>query len=664
MPRSTVLMACVLLSACNGDATPATSPGDETGDGDSTQGASSTDQIESSSSEAGTTGPSPSTGVGVDSTTDEGSSSDGVPSNSPVANDDQFEVPQSQLPLIVPAATGLLPNDEDRDGDPLEVTRADASSARGAAVNVAPDGGFTYDPPPSIWGEDSFSYSIRDPDGNEATATVRVLVRATALSLSLVAQGNGGFVIQGESSSDFAGSAVDGGRDVDGDGIIDLLVGAFGATPSGGASGRTYMVSGGGSRMTVSLTSVAAGNGGFAIDGEAVGDVSGEAARLAGDVNGDGLGDIIVGARGSDALGSESGRAYVVFGTAAAGPIALSGLGAGGFIIDAQGAGDRCGLSVSGIGDVDGDGLDDLIVGCPYGLDGEQTGHTYVVFGKADATPVALADVALGVGGFAIVGEDGGDRSGFSVDAAGDVNGDGLDDVVLGALRADPQGSSSGRAYVVFGKADTAAVPLVAVVGGVGGFAIDGAASGDRSGRAVAGAGDVDGDGLADVIIGAPDVGSDAGAAYVVLGKADGQLVSLGSLANDGAGFVLDGAFEDEAGTAVSGASDVDGDGLADVIVGAPGSNGGGFDSGRAYVVFGKADLLPIDLSTLPDGDGLLGFAIDGAGPDHSAAGAVRGVRDFDGDGLGDLLIGATGATVPGPFAGAAYLVHGVRRHF
>ena len=201
---------------------------------------------------------------------------------------------------------------------------------------------------------------------------------------------------------------------------------------------------------------------------------------------------------------------------------------------------------------------------------------------------------------------------------AGDVNGDGYADLIVGAYGADNNGrADSGSAYVLFGKASGFANIDLASLGASDGYRIDGAVGSDRCGYSVSTAGDVNGDGYADLIVGAycadNNGRSSSGSAYVLFGKASGfaniDLASLG--ASDG--YRIDGAVAgDQCGHSVSTAGDVNGDGYADLIVGAYGAdNNGRADSGSAYVLFGKASgFANIDLASLGASDG---YRIDGA---------------------------------------------------
>jgi Ca2+-binding RTX toxin-like protein len=426
------------------------------------------------------------------------------------------------------------------------------------------------------------------------------------------------------------------------------------------------------------------GLNGFEISGSGIYDQAGSSVASAGDVNGDGFADIIVGAPGVPftAWGQTTDyAAYVVFGrgredspepsyiqTQYLEPtegfrIVLSGSVGGGF------GGSEGGFAVSSAGDFNGDGFDDVMVSVPSygaswspytgGVDGK--GATYIVFGKAGG----FTDVTLGsttssdwirIDGAAV-----GDRTGQSVASLGDINGDGFDDVVIGAPYADVNGRwSSGIGYVVYGNASGANIDL-AHFDASHGFRIIGAQFGS-AGYSVSVAGDVNGDGLVDLLIGAPEsaVGGVyfAGSTYLVYGSNSGADVDLANL-TPSQGIRIDGTGTGESGSSVASAGDINGDGIVDLVIGAPdASPNGREEAGAAYVIFGKTGgLSNINLTNLAPSDG---FRITGAAAGDQAGYSVSSAGDFNGDGFADIIIGAPYADPDGRTnSGSAYVIFG-----
>jgi hypothetical protein len=408
------------------------------------------------------------------------------------------------------------------------------------------------------------------------------------------------------------------------------------------------------------------GSDGFKLSGVATFDMTGRAVSDAGDINGDGFDDIIIGAGYASKGGLLSGAAYVVFGHAGGFPanLDLAQLnGSNGFLLAGAAPFELAGEFATGAGDINGDGIDDLIVGArlasPNGL---FSGAAYVVFGHTGAFSPSISLGALnGVNGFRIVGAAGGDQSGYSVSDAGDVNGDGYDDVIVGTAHNIPGANGLGAAYVVFGHAGGFPATLnLSTLNGTNGFEIEGSEADDRAGRRTSGAGDINGDGYDDLIIGAQlsDVnGESSGSAYVVFGHAGDFSASINVASLDGAnGFQLVGAAADDlTGRAVSSAGDLNGDGYGDLVIGAIGVNIGGKNSGAAYVVFGhEGGFDPVvNLSELSGSDG---FALFGGDAGQETGRRVSSAGDINADGFDDLIIGAPGT---GATTGAAYVVYG-----
>ncbi|MEI2732952.1 MAG: integrin alpha [Dermatophilaceae bacterium] len=358
-----------------------------------------------------------------------------------------------------------------------------------------------------------------DPRGNNEGSAYVLFGSTSPGPVDLATPSADWIRIDGAHTDDHVGTRVAGAGDVNNDGYDDVVVGSAFLSPNGPASGGAYVVYGSAHPVTVDLASPH--TWGFEIEGGAAVDFAGAVAG-AGDVNNDGFGDVVVGARGVDANGDGAGASYVIYGRGDGHTIDLGALAVtDGFRIDGAAASDNCGYAVAGAGDLNADGYDDVIVSShnasPDAL--SKAGSAQVVYGAVGRTVVDLSDP--GPAAVRLDGAAAGDMTGWSVAGIGDVNRDQRPDVLIGAPWADPSGQlRAGSTYVVLGDLATPQLDLASL--GAAGVRIDGAAAGDESGTSVAGAGDINGDGSGDVLIGAPlaDPGGrfDAGQAYLVLG--------------------------------------------------------------------------------------------------------------------------------------------------
>ena len=421
-----------------------------------------------------------------------------------------------------------------------------------------------------------------DPDGRSAAGESYVVFGSTAgfpatLDMLRLRPGGGGdgsrgFVLKGVHEFDSSGASVSSAGDVNGDGIDDVIIGAPRADPHGHASaGESFVVFGRatgfpGAIELADLFSARGGDGsaGFVLKGREAIDSAGISVSNAGDVNGDGIDDIVIGALYAGPEPDQQfppGAAYVVFGRTTGFPPEFElrtllqnqgGDGSEGVVLICAASRDFCGTSVSGAGDVNGDGIDDLIIGGPGNFIYGHPGHSYVVFGRTTGFPATIALRTLlpanggdGSEGFVLTGIDVYDFAGHSVSRAGDVNGDGIDDLLIGAYGADADPSKRrmrGESFVLFGR--TTGFPaalslgsLFPAAGGDGseGFVLMGTAIYDRSGYSVSDAGDVNGDGIEDLLVGSPAaIFSDQSynETYVVFGRTSGfpAVFELGSL--------------------------------------------------------------------------------------------------------------------------------------
>jgi hypothetical protein len=456
--------------------------------------------------------------------------------------------------------------------------------------------------------------------------------------------------IEGNQTEAWIGSAVASAGDVNGDGYSDLIVGGY-AFDAGQTDEGVALVYHGAADVT-GTTSAAM------VPGHAY-SVMGRALDAAGDLNGDGFGDVIVSKPGFDGDPANTGWVLVFYGS-------LTGLDTDSPVeLVQEDQYYTYGMSISGAGDVNGDGYDDIIISA-YTYFGSP-GKAYVYYGSATGISQNSKSMLAGVTGDPIFG--------FKVDKAGDLNGDGFADVVIAATSYPGGDIQYGAAYVYYGSVDgLGATPKIFVgtvpggeyaggvcgVGDVNGDSYDdlliasgvatesdskvmifhGSATGVddtpaitltgeplniRIGITTSSGGDINGDGYGDILIGSTPKTGGKGIALIYYGSSSG--ISSGNRTvlqiNQNWGF----------GRAVSTAGDVNGDGYSDVLVGAPAyvPQNSPHSVGIAYLYRGT----PAGIATTPD------FSIVGMDEDEGLGSAVAGAGDVNGDGYGDVLVGA-----------------------
>lgn len=468
----------------------------------------------------------------------------------------------------------------------LRIARITGGLSFGAAVATAGD----------VNGDGFADIIIGAPNANQALVYSGSSL-ATAPTILVTLTGTGQF-----------GATVDTAGDVNGDGFSDIIVGAPGKN-------EAYIYLGSATSISNTPALTLTGTGAF-----------GTAVSTAGDVNGDGFSDIIVGAPTYEQPSSliESGAAFVYYGSSAG--IVASSVVTLSITIPSPVDGDRFGATVSTAGDLNGDGLTDLVIGAPGRASG--TGEVHLYYGRIGSlSPSPNRTLAAPAGTTSF---------GAAVNTAGDLNGDGLSAIIVGAPTTDGAGTLRGRALLYAG----AATPVQATAN----LSLSRAGQ-PRSvafGHSFTAAGDLNGDGFGDVAIAAPN--SDA--VYLLYGARGGLDPSV---LTPTLTLTETGRF----GASMSGAGDINGDGYDDLIISAPTLAISGTNQGRVYAYLGGSDGLNLEPV----------WMMDGESPGDQFGASVAMVGDVNSDGYMDVLIGAPSYTAPGITdtlrIGKAYLYYG-----
>jgi len=413
------------------------------------------------------------------------------------------------------------------------------------------------------------------------------------------------------------------------------------------------------SPAVITLSSINGANG-FYLPGLIAYDYAGRSVAIAGDVNGDGIDDFIIGAEGANRSGpNSSGESYVVFGRTSGFPATfdLTTLdGTNGFRIRGVHYGDDSGEFVASAGDINGDGIGDLVV-LSSGYGTIANGAAAIIFGRAHGFEATLDPSTLdGHNGFVVTATQ---KSSWvqATAASADVNHDGFDDLIIGArydLFSTSPNTISGAAYIIFGHAGgfDSSISVTSLTGS-NGFQVGSIGYSDHLGTSVSSAGDINDDGIEDMML----LSDQARTAYVIFGTTSpfSATFDLKTL-NGSNGLRITGSHGCET---ISLIGDINGDGHADLLLGAPGVDGGATSSGVSYVVFGRQGGYAADI-VLDNLDGTNGFRINGVGAYDTFGSAISSAGDFNGDGFADFIISAPLGDASGPQnAGSSYVVFG-----
>jgi hypothetical protein len=400
------------------------------------------------------------------------------------------------------------------------------------------------------------------------------LINANVILSNLkISDGLNGFAPENLSSFDIFGSAIANIGDLDNDGVIDIAVGAPSDENLESGEGAVYILFLNANGSVKNNLKISDGLNGFAPENLNSSDTFGSAIANIGDLDNDGIIDIAVGASNDENLESNEGAVYILFlnanGSVKNNTKISDGLN--GFTPVGLDAGDQFGSSIANIGDLDNDGVIDIVVGAPSDENLESSeGAVYILFLNTDGSVKNNTKISDGLNGFVPVGLGNSDDFGSSIANIGDLNNDGVTDIVVGAPSDENGQSSEGAAYILFLNTNGSVKNNTKISDGLNGFTPSALDFNDFFGDDVELLGDINGDNIQDIIIGANNDESSSGGIYIIELETNGSVKNHTRIINGLEGFSAPSLSSADFGLSIVNLGDLNGNGKIDLMVGAP----------------------------------------------------------------------------------------------
>lgn len=502
-----------------------------------------------------------------------------------------------------------------------------------------------------------------DDDGGTNRGAVWILflnTDGTVSSYTKISDTQGSFGGTLDDNDNFGSSLAFLG-DVDGDGVGDLAVGAWNdddGNTNRGAVWILYLKTDGTVKGETKISDTQ-GNFPGTLDND---DLFGSSVTSIEDLDGNGINDLAIGARADDDGGTDRGAFYVLFMADSCDTVCIEVDAAQkisdtlGNFTDTLDNNDLFGASVANIGDLNGDGIDDLAVGAEDDNAGANRGAVWILFMNSNGTVNSQVKISSGTGNFSGSLSDG-DLFGSAVCGIGDLNNDGVPDIATGAVGDDQGGSNRGAIWILFMNANGTVNSHSQIASGTGGFS-GSLANSDNFGKSIALLGDLDNDGVQDLAVGAyrSDVGgTDRGAVWILFMNSNGTVASQAQIASGTGSFTGTLDNSDNFGNNMAALGDLNGDGNEDLAVGANLDDDGGSNRGAVWILYLNSNGSVSSHAKISDTQGSFSGTLDDS---DNFGQSLAALGDVDHDGIVDLGVGAWNDDDGGTNRGAVWLLY------